>query len=255
MYVPPVFRASRMARSSSFSHFLGKSVFFFLCIVVLSLCIAVVSPVSADYVYPGGDGTANDPYQISTSDDVRHLSTDSGNWDKHFILTNTIPLSAGSPANTIGNLALPFTGSFDGQGFTISNFTMNTGGSDHIGIFGILGSIGKITNLTVHAGAAGVRGNSYVGVLIGYNAGSLTNCHATGNVTAATDHAGGLVGANGGSITNCNASGNAVADNNVGGLVGKNQGTVTYCSATGDAAADNNAGGLVEIGRTSRERV
>ncbi|MDE4907709.1 PEGA domain-containing protein [Methanogenium marinum] len=192
-----------------------------------------------------GDGTSGNPYQIHNSSDIRYLSTHSGDWDKHFIVTNDIDLAeGGSPTVTIGNLSNTFTGTFDGQGYTIRNFELSVG-SGEVGLFGVVGSGGNIRNLNVETDANGVHGDANVGVIVGENRGSLTNCYATGNVTA-VDYAGGLVGQNsGGTITNCYATGNATAGNNAGGLVGYNNGSITNCYATGSATADRYAGGLV----------
>ena len=41
--------------------------------------------------YSGGAGTAENPYQISTLEDLRFLSENGeADWDKHFIMTNDI---------------------------------------------------------------------------------------------------------------------------------------------------------------------
>ncbi|WP_301663561.1 GLUG motif-containing protein [Methanoculleus frigidifontis] len=202
-------------------------------------------------LYSGGSGTPDDPYRISTRDDVISLGADSANWDKHFIVTNDISLAAGSPTETIGNKSSAeyyFTGTFDGQGYTISDFVMDKRYSYCVGFFGYLGSGAEIRNLQIATGDAGVIGDEHVGILAGYNdGGTITNCSATGSVTADVN-AGGLVGySDRGTITNCSATGSATADDYAGGLVGRNlYGTITSCSATGSATADDNyAGGLV----------
>ncbi|TAJ43446.1 hypothetical protein CUJ86_10645, partial [Methanofollis fontis] len=197
-------------------------------------------------MYSGGNGTAANPYQISTRDDVIYLSTDSENWDKHFIVTTDISLADGSPTATIGNSSTKFTGNFDGQGHTISEFTIFNWFGSYIGFFGYVDSGAEISNLRITAGDAGVSGSNNVGVLAGYNTGTLTNCYATGNATAFGDYAGGLVGESHGPLTNCSATGSATANEYAGGLVGESDGTLTNCYATGDATATESwAGGLV----------
>ncbi|WP_301663822.1 GLUG motif-containing protein [Methanoculleus frigidifontis] len=225
------------------------SPFRLLLLGALLFGMCLVLPAAA---YSGGTGTAGDPYQIGTRDDVIALSTDAANWSKQFIMTNHISLAAGSPTETIGNGSTGFTGTFDGQGHTISDFVMDKSGVDRVGFFGLLGSGAKIRNLQIAAGDAGVSGFNLVGVLVGYNYdGTITSCSATGSATAGGYHAGGLVGyTEHGTITNCSATGNATAgDRYAGGLVGYTEhGTITNCSATGSATADCDAGGLV--GRT-----
>ncbi len=199
--------------------------------------------------YSGGDGTAGSPYQIRDSADLITLSTDSGNWGQNFILTADIDIPDGeSPTSTIGILGTTFTGSFDGQGHTIRNFEMDKPGGEYVGLFGSLGNGGEIKKLGIEAGASGVFGDSYVGVLVGYNdGGSITNCYATGDARAGGNYAGGLVGyIDGGSIANCYATGDTDAVGYAGGLVGDNSGSITNCYATGNVTATGNyAGGLV----------
>ncbi|NLO77677.1 MAG: hypothetical protein GX097_04195, partial [Methanomicrobiales archaeon] len=229
-------------RKSSQRYLSGKIIFF----AVVSILFALTGVVSA---YSGGDGSSGDPYQINNSADLIALSVDSGNWSKHFIQTDDISLSGGSPTETIGNSDDMFAGTFDGQGNIISNFTIGKSGFDYIGLFGYLGSGGKITDLTVHAGDAGVSGRDNVGILVGYNFGTITDCSAMGNATATQYYSGGLIGVNNGLITNCSASGSATAIiSDAGGLVGWNNGTATITNsfATGNAKASHeHAGGLV----------
>ncbi|WFN35648.1 PEGA domain-containing protein [Methanogenium sp. S4BF] len=220
-----------------------QAIFFVMLITFVAIpCLA--APVAA--VYSGGSGTEASPYQISSSADIRYLSTDSGNWNKYFIVTGDIDLSGGNPTSTIGTSATPFIGTFDGQGYTISNFELSIN-NDNIGLFGCVGSGGEITCLGVETNANGVRGSNYVGVVVGDNRGSVTNCYATGAATATGGDAGGLIGLNYGSVTNCSAAGNATAFKyDAGGLVGWNDhGSVTNCYATGNATSEYDAGGLV----------
>ena len=156
------------------------------------------------------------------------LSDTSNDWGKNFTLMNDISLSEGSPMNTIGNETNQFTGTFDGQSNTISNFTIDKAGFNNIGLFGYLGNNGEIKDLTVETAVAGVRGESNVGILLGQNYGKITRCSSSGNVTATLDYAGGLVGYN------------------------NQYKTVEYCYSTGNVTAQTGA----EIGRAScRERV
>ena len=67
---------------------------------------------------------------------------------------------------------------------------------------------------------------------MGWNEGTVTGCHATGNVSG-NDSVGGVVGVNYfGTVTGCHATGNVSGGGNyVGGVVGYNNtyGTVTGC--------------------------
>ena len=152
-----------------------------------------------------------------------------------------------------------FWGTFDGNGYTVSNFKITTG-RKYVGLFGY--NEGVIQNLGVENFTVNVSYSDYVyaGGLAGENSGSITNCYATGNVSASSSssyddaYAGGLVGVNrDGSITNCYATGEVSATSTsdyayAGGLAGRNSGSITNCYATGNVRAtgfyDAYAGGL-----------
>ncbi len=91
-----------------------------------------------------------------------------------------------------------------------------------------------------------------VGGLVGYNVkGEITQCHATGNVSAANNttfgRVGGLVGNNGvnGIISKSYATGHVAGDDRVGGLVGQNAGLISICYARGDVDGVDQIGGLI----------
>ena len=153
-----------------------------------------------------------------------------------------------------------FTGIFEGNGNSISNFySRNTANTDavRIGLFNI-NTGGTIRNIAVEANVFGGTNREWIGGLVGYNnSGRITGSSASGSTNGAAgddDNVGGLVGYNnGGSITESSASGNAnggVGNRDyVGGLVGRSTGTITASYATGEANGENGdddrVGGLV----------
>ena len=147
---------------------------------------------------------------------------------------------------------VPFTGTFDGNGHTISgnlvgidneNFPVNK-----VGIIAVLGSAGIVKNLNVTCSVSGrVDGN--VGGIVGENnGGTVTNCTFSGSVSG-SGNVGGIVGQNnGGSVTDCTNSGGVSGKGNVGGVVGDNSGSVTNCTNDVDfglSGSGNNFGGVV----------
>ncbi|WAI01767.1 PEGA domain-containing protein [Methanogenium organophilum] len=199
--------------------------------------------------YSGGNGTAESPYWINTSSDIEELVTFSEDWTgKHFAVGSDICLSSGQPSGPIGNSTLPFAGTFDGNGYTITNLTIAQSGIDSVGLFGRAGAGAVIVDVSVETTDDGVRGNNHVGVLVGQNdAGSrISGCHAAGTVFGVMN-TGGLVGYNPGTIENCSATtGVTGSDKHAGGLVGQNCGSISVSYATGDAYAPSYAnGGLV----------
>ena len=218
--------------------------------LVISILLVVILPGSlwATGTYDDGDGTPGNPFQINTPAQMDEIGQHSEDWGLCFILTADIDLSGytGTDFHIIGSTGTPFTGSFDGNDYTISNFTYTTTGTNYIGLFGYVGTGGEIKdlgliNVNVDAGTG-----DFVGGLVGYNDGTVSKCYATGNVNG-DDFVGGLVGRNYGTVSNCHATGSVTGDYTVGGLVGYNllDGTVSNCYATGDVTGTGNVGGLV----------
>ena len=144
-----------------------------------------------------------------------------------------------------------FTGVLDGLGHTVSNLTINLPTISNVGLFATTGSSAAIRNLGIASGS--VAGNAYVGGLVGYNLGTISNSYAAEAVTG-IHYVGGLVGQNHGttatisnSYTTGTVSGNLGSDD-VGGLAGNNNGTLSNDYATGNVTGATNGldtGGLV----------
>ena len=118
----------------------------------------------------------------------------------------------------------PFTGTFDGDGHTISDLTMVAANSStEYGMFGHVSSGADIKNVMLRD-CLFTGTNDYVGSLVyKMHGGTLSNCQAHGIVNTAQSActAGGLVGyANGGEIHSC-FSNVELGGYNMGGLVGK----------------------------------
>ncbi len=214
-------------------------------------------------IFSEGSGTQADPYLISTPkqlDGVRH------NMNKHFKQIADIDLSgysSGQGWQPIGKgySTKGFTGTFDGNGYKITNLTINRPrlSGDHklhdVGLFGYTdGSTIKNVGLV----NIKITGNLHVGSLVGNNRGNIINCYASGDFSGSGTPLGGLVGTNEGEIRNCHASVDVFAyrrvgvydgygDWQVGGLVGLNSynGNIIDSYATGDVSGEALVGGLV----------
>ncbi len=159
--------------------------------------------------------------------------------------TATTAWNNGSGFLPVGNGGTSFTGRFDGLGHTITGLSINSFLGD-IGLFGFTDANSTISNLGLVGGS--VSGDSFVGELVGFNNGTISNSYATGSVNGAIrirQNIGGLVGANGGTISNAYATGNISGVINVGGLVGVNIGTISNTYATGSVSGSSSVGGLV----------
>jgi len=192
----------------------------------------------------------NATLEISTVDDLVNIKN---NLARNYILKNDLDLSSIADWAPIGTDAAPFTGIFDGAGFTISNLKINQSGSSRLGLFGVTsnanvkklaltqvsvigssdvgGLIGKASGTTVSQDfvTGRIEGNDHVGAIIGGTTGgtltTITNCYANADVSTRSSQAGGLAGAVSSlTMTNCYFAGTVLAPttgwtNNAGGLV------------------------------------
>ena len=146
--------------------------------------------------------------------------------------------------------AITFTGTFDGNGHTISGNIDNKGeryqSSTDVGLFACLGSGGTVKNLKFTGSVRGVGRATNIGGIVGKNIGIVTNCTFSGSVKG-NDNVGGIVGQNSGTVTDCTNSGGVSGKGNVGGVVGDNSGSVTDCSNNGgfNISGSGNFGGVV----------
>jgi hypothetical protein len=252
-------------------------------IISLTVIIALAAG-SAFGSYSGGTGDPNNPYQIATKADLLVLASDANDYVKCFILTADINMEgqvfttaiiAPDTSSSSGFQGTAFAGTFDGNGHKITNFTINEETNNYIGLFGYINSGGSVKNLGLEN--CSVSGTAYVGGLVGYSGGnisncystgtvggsvwvgglvgdngggsSITNCYSTGAVSGGSQHVGGLVGMNNSSITNCYSTGSVIGSSNsyyVSGLVGTNfTGSISNCYSTGSVSGSSDVGGLV----------
>lgn len=153
----------------------------------------------------------------------------------------------------IGSDAQQFTGSFNGQGHSISGLAINRTATNYVGLFGYTANA-TLANVKLLGGS--VTGNDGVGALVGYMlGGTLGNASASTTVSGTSTseaNTGGLVGTNdGGAIADASATGNVTgAGYQVGGLVGfnVNGGSITRSYATGNVTGTNTSANLGYVG-------
>jgi len=93
----------------------------------------------------------------------------------------------------IGDSGNRFTGTFDGQGHTISNLYIDRGSENHVGLFGYVGENGIIKDIGLRD--VDVYGNNQVGSLVGYGYRSeIKNSFVNGGSVTGFFAVGGLVG-------------------------------------------------------------
>ena len=192
--------------------------------------------------YSGGYGSSNEPYLISEPNDLIAISSAPDDWDKHFLLTTDLSFQ-GQKLTPIGYYRREFTGVFDGNGFSISNIVIDLPDEDDVGLFGCT-KASVIKNVTLEN--VYIVGGDYVGSLVGFNKGIISNIDCSGIVNGGME-VGGIVGVSyNGVIKDCNSSADIYVDNwFVGGLCGYNVDTpIINCHATGDVIGSGYAGEL-----------
>ncbi|MBN2316328.1 MAG: hypothetical protein JXM79_20535 [Sedimentisphaerales bacterium] len=196
--------------------------------------------------FSGGTGEPNDPYLISTSDELRSIGHKPEFMGAHFKLANDIDL-AGVHFSMIGSRGLPFRGVFDGNGHTVSNFTYASSAASFIGFFRYVVD-GQIKDLGLVNPNINVDGGDFHGALAGYlDSGSITNCYVEVGEISGNDYTGGLVSQSTGTITGCYTSGSVIGyGDSVGGVVGRNDFIVKDCFALCSVQGEGeDVGGLV----------
>ncbi|MBN1788706.1 MAG: hypothetical protein JW806_09995, partial [Sedimentisphaerales bacterium] len=206
--------------------------------------------------YSGGTGEPNDPYQIADVNDLLQLAADTNDYDKCFILVNDIDLAGytfdkaviAPDVNdvNIGFQGDCFRGTFDGNGYVISNLIIDANGNDYVGLFGRTIAGCQIKNLDIRD--ANITGKNYVGSLAGENyGGSITNCYSSGVVKGTVYYAGGMIGYTRSGVANCYSKATVSGASGVGGLIGYG-GNITDCYATGTVSGASGVGGLIGYG-------
>ena len=247
---------------------------------------------------PTGKGTADEPYQIGNAAQLYWfaglvngtLPNVEKNASANAILTADIIVNEGVldankdlvsgkdfiPWTPIGTSDVPYTGTFDGKGYTISGLYFNNPTSYYVGLFGCIGANGKISNVGVldsyfqfralGGGVCGMNKNGELqncsnsstvicnmqdgtGGVCGYNSkGTVRDCKNTGSVRGKAT-LGGVCGVNSyGTITNCFNEGTVsvtVTSANVGGVCGNNySGTIKCSYNTASVSGQEYVGGV-----------
>ena len=199
-----------------------------------------------------GFGIKTNPYLIEDAKDLKLLAekVNSGTtYEKtYFKQTADIDLNnePWTPIGTVinnGKDAKPFKGTFDGDGYKITNLKV-TGNSNNAGLFGYTQDA-TIKNCNV---TGEVNGYDYVGGVVGnaYGKTQILSCSFRGDVTGEDSYIGGIAGSARGTIKNCYALADVTATEFIaGGIAGyAYHVTIENCYYGGNVSARNTAGGI-----------
>ena len=203
---------------------------------------------------PATDENNDGVYEIGNAGQLYWFAeyVNAGNVSADAILTADIVVNEGTVAESstdarvwtpIGNWSNKYTGTFDGNDYTVSGLYFNDSEVHYVGLFGVIGENGVVKNTGVI--------NSYfnadkcVGGVSGYNFGTVTNCYNTAEISA-DNIVGGIVGCNYGIVANSYNTGKVNGNNGVSGVVGVSQyGTIINCYNTGEVSGTSNVGGIL----------
>jgi hypothetical protein len=241
-----------------------KSILKFGVIMIIGVVLASAmsagvladTPVESEYSdilnNTTGDGTDSNPHVVTTLYELQAVNSD---LSAEYVLGNDIDASetetwnSGAGFTPIGNSSDPFSGDFDGKGFSVDGLYIHRPNTYDIGFFGRVNS-GDIKNIGVTN--LDIQGDTYVGGLVGQNKdySDITNSYSRGTVTG-NQSVGGLVGVNRGSsdITKSYSRGTVNGNTNLGGLVGENidDSYIKKAYSSGNVSGDREVGGLVGL--------
>jgi hypothetical protein len=222
-----------------------KTVSMILSLLLLMSVLGGYGAVAtADTLFAGGTGTADDPWQVATADQLDLIRND---LTAHYILIEDIDLSGYENWTPIGafqslsdapeDAEIPhpdyaFTGTFDGAGHTISNLKVSAEAPMGAGLFGCVSGtengpafIGHFTLKDVN-----VSGVYLVGGAVGLQ---FMNCPVSDIHLVGNNHLSGMQG--------------------IGGIVGTGFDLISNCSATAEITVlgdDGACAGLIAGGTT-----
>ena len=189
--------------------------------------------------------TIRSPIHVTTSAGLSAALSDMNNL---VLLDGPIDL-LGAAWSPVGSSTTPFSGTFDGNGNTIKNFTIDAS-AGNAGFFAYTGTDSTIKNLHIE-NITMTGSSSQVGAIAGNNNGKIYRCSSSGTINGGTS-VGGLVGSNIGTVEECWSNATVTASLYSGGLVGSNgtngaggaTGLIKNCYARGVTTV-NWGGGLV----------
>lgn len=211
-----------------------------------------LSKTMTEKVYWQGEGTATEPYKMSSVNDLQTLKEWATYLGKetaglHFQLQNDIDME-----DTWLSYVDEFSGVFDGNGKTISNLNYNAGNGRNA-LFSHLNSGGVIKNLTI-SGTITENEYSNAGGIVGMNEGIVIGCTNLIDIKG-RHYAAGIVRTNYGKVIACVNKGNLeCSEGTVGGIVEQqgNGGKIIACynvgAINGTRNNDARVGGVLSEG-------
>ena len=198
--------------------------------------------------FTNGTGTPNDPYLVEFADQLNGIRFSLNSYYRQIadIDLGVYPWNQNDGWQPIGKGENPFSGSYDGDGFSISNLFINRPEHSRQGLFGTVESA-QLANISILF--ATLQGAESVGGIAGFASNSsISNSFVQGELQGESQ-VGGLIGSlmNSSTIDACSTAGSVIAQNSmVGGLIGHvGQSIVENSISSCSVAGNSSVGGLI----------
>lgn len=202
---------------------------------------------------PGYTEVSEGNYTVNNEKGLKNLAelVNNGATDINITLTGDINLTG--EWTPIGNYEQKYTGTFDGNGKTITGLTFNQQETNNVGLIGRLGENGIVRDVKLDK--VNIKANNNVGGIVGgNNGGSIIGCSVSGDISGAR-RVGGVVGYFGvgyNVVTACYHEGSVSGSVSVGGVAGDSAyGSLTACYHAGNVSGSQYVGGVAGYNSTT----
>ncbi len=201
------------------------------------------------------DGQGN--YTVTSAEGLMNVAelVNGGKTDINITLDTDLDLT-GKEWTPIGNYEKQYTGTFDGNGKTITGLTFNQPETNNVGLIGNLGENGMVQDVKLDK--VNIKANNNVGGIVGTNkGGSIIGCSVSGDISGVRQ-VGGVMGwfTGNGIATACYHVGSVSGSQYVGGVAGNSSyGSLTACYHVGNVTGSQYVGGVTGIATGSLAKV
>ena len=194
---------------------------------------------------PGYTEVSEGNYTVNNEKGLKNLAelVNNGATDINITLTGDINLTG--EWTPIGNYEQKYTGTFDGNGKTITGLTFNQQETNNVGLIGRLGENGIVRDVKLDK--VNIKANNNVGGIVGgNNGGSIIGCSVSGDISGVLQVGGvvGYLGIGNNVVTACYHEGSVSGSVSVGGVAGFAPGNLAKVKACYWNGYDGNGIGL-----------
>ena len=124
------------------------------------------------------DGTEGNPFIVNDETTLKKVGSGTDGWELSSYYRQTANITLTGNWTPIGNSTTRFTGTYDGGGYSITNLAIPSAIADHEGMFGYIGNVGVVKNVTLINVSISATG-AYRGGIAGRNDGTIVPAHYT----------------------------------------------------------------------------